>query len=176
MLTSVGISLMVSRLPGHYSDFLFAIGLFTIYQILAGKRALALKGGQPVDRNWPNTALPAAMILLSAWMVAAPLTEWNGNQSDILFLVFGSLGLALGLADLRGFRRMAKDPTLWLRTHLGRMTGAYIASITAFLVAGLHLNSTIFWIAPTLPGTLCIVYWSRKVAGRKKSEKRSLPA
>lgn len=168
MLTSVGISLIVSRLPGHSSDFLFAIGLFTIYQVLAGNRALVFKGRQPKHHNWLDTALPTTQILLSAWMLAAPLMGWHGNQSDILFLVFGFLGLALGVADARGFRRMATDPTLWLRTHLSRMTGAYIASVTAFIVAGLHLSSTLFWIAPTVLGTIYIVYWRRKVVGRSK--------
>ena len=42
------------------------------------------------------------------------------------------------------------------------MSGAYIASITAFLVAGIHLEGIIYWILPTIIGTFFIVYWSIK--------------
>ena len=43
------------------------------------------------------------------------------------------------------------------------MIGALIASITAFIIAGLGIGNLIAWILPTILGTFYIVYWKRKM-------------
>lgn len=47
------------------------------------------------------------------------------------------------------------------------MIGALISSFTAFIVTGLQLNEVIYWISPTIVGTIIIIYWSNKVEKRK---------
>ena len=47
------------------------------------------------------------------------------------------------------------------------MTGALIASITAFLVAGLTIGTTLIWMTPTIVGTLYIIYWNKKIMALK---------
>ena len=44
------------------------------------------------------------------------------------------------------------------------MIGALIASITAFIVAGIGLGNIITWMAPSILGTIYIMYWNRKIA------------
>jgi len=43
MIISSVISLVVARMPNHINNFLFLIGIFTIYIVLAGNRALTFK-------------------------------------------------------------------------------------------------------------------------------------
>jgi hypothetical protein len=43
------------------------------------------------------------------------------------------------------------------------MMGAFIASITAFIVAGLGIVSLMSWTLPTIIGFFYIIYWNRKV-------------
>ncbi|MBX0333755.1 hypothetical protein K3G39_10955 [Pontibacter sp. HSC-14F20] len=43
MVISSLISLFIARMPNHENLFLFLIGIFTIYLVLSGNRALTLK-------------------------------------------------------------------------------------------------------------------------------------
>ena len=56
MIISSMISLVVARMPNHENLFLFLIGIFTIYMILAGNRALTLRNKikSKADRNYWN--------------------------------------------------------------------------------------------------------------------------
>jgi hypothetical protein len=65
------------------------------------------------------------------------------------------------------FKVFKEQKNAWLVSHIGRMIGALIASITAFLVAGLNIGTITVWILPTILGIPYIIYWSRKV---KKSK------
>ena len=48
--------------------------------------------------------------------------------------------------------------------HVGKMIGAYIASVTAFLVAGAGFGGNIYvWIVPSIIGTIYIFSWSKKL-------------
>ena len=60
-----------------------------------------------------------------------------------------------------------KDPEnhkKWMKSHVGKMVGAYIASVTAFIVAGLGYGDNFYaWILPTVIGTIYIIAWGRKL-------------
>jgi hypothetical protein len=58
----------------------------------------------------------------------------------------------------------------WLISHLGRMIGALIASVTAFLVAGLNIGTTLVWMMPTILGTVYIIYWNRQFNSKNKNK------
>ena len=61
------------------------------------------------------------------------------------------------------FRSKNSSEKAWLYRHIGKMSGAYIATVTAFLVTNIHfLPSTIVWLAPTVIGTPLIAYTIRK--------------
>jgi len=82
-------------------------------------------------------------------------------------VTFGLLGLLFVRQDFQNYRGKAKAKNYWLLAHLQRMTGAFIAALTAFLVVNAqHLPNQIpgfiYWLLPTLIFTPLIISWSRK--------------
>ena len=167
MIGSAGISLLVASLPGHENLFLFLIGVFTVYLVLAGNRALTLRyplkeRADTVDRLLSGTMLAGSVLMLGIGGYGLTVGRPNG----ILFCFFGGFGMLLTLTDFYNFRRFRTDQWIWLKSHIGRLVGAMIASVTAFMVAGLDLKSVLFWITPTIVGTAYILYWTRRVDDR----------
>lgn len=172
MVISSVISLFVARMPGHENLFLFLIGIFTIYLVLAGNRALTLKDKSKTKADWFDKSISGAMLLASIVMlVIGVLGQIQHNTNSILFTFFGAIGIFMTLKDFQTFKTFTRKKHAWLISHLGRMIAALIASFTAFLVAGLHMSTLMIWIMPTLIGTAYIVYWNRKF---KTSEKTSV--
>ncbi|MGB5418263.1 hypothetical protein [Algibacter sp.] len=161
MLTSSLISIPISWMPNHENIFLFLIGLFTIYLVLAGNRALTFKLKKKAD--WIDYVISGSMLLCSVVMLLIGIYFiMKSNSMGILFLFFGGFGLLLSIKDFMFYRNANKPKNAWLILHIGKMVGALIASITAFIVAGLGIGNLIAWTLPTLLGTVYIVYWKRK--------------
>jgi hypothetical protein len=81
-------------------------------------------------------------------------------------LVFGIILLGFAMRDLR---KLTKNPTLqpndktWLIKHIGMISGAYIATLTAFLVTNINFNpGWVVWLTPTLVGSILIAKKSRE--------------
>ncbi len=56
----------------------------------------------------------------------------------------------------------------WIRYHIGRISGAYLATITAFLVNNVHTDPEfVAWLLPTTIGVPAIVYFKRQYGERK---------
>jgi len=56
----------------------------------------------------------------------------------------------------------ATDQKVYLREHVGRMTGSYIAAFTAFLVNNTSfLTPLVVWLGPAVLGFGVIWYFSR---------------
>ena len=162
MLVSSLISLPISCMPNHENVFLFLIGLFTIYLVLAGNRALTFKTKKEADKK--DKLLSGAMVFFSAIMVLNGIYGLINNSSmSILFLFFGGFGLLMSIQDFRFYFNPKKPRNMWLRLHIGKMVGALIASFTAFIVAGLGIGNLISWTLPTIIGTIYILYWKRKM-------------
>ena len=83
-------------------------------------------------------------------------------NNSILYVFFGSFGVLLTIKDFQTFKRITQNRNAWIKSHIGRMVGALIASVTAFLVAGLNIGTVLVWILPTILGVPYIIYWSRK--------------
>ena len=84
-------------------------------------------------------------------------------DNSILYAFFGTFGILLTVKDFQTFKRITQNRNAWIKSHVGRMVGALIASVTAFLVAGLNIGTVVVWILPTILGVPYIVYWSRKM-------------
>lgn len=163
MIISSLISLFISRMTNHENLFLFLIGVFTIYLVLAGNRALTLKSKLKTGADLLDKSISGVMLLVSIIMLIIGVMKQIKNDNNyLLFIFFGAFGLFMSLKDFQTFKTFQTRKNAWLISHLGRMTAALIASITAFLVAGLHLGTLIIWIMPTLIGTVYIIYWNRK--------------
>lgn len=164
MLGSSVISLIIARLPRHENLFLFLIGIFTIYMILAGNRALTLKKNIKTKADGIDKLVSGSMLVVSISMIILGVMGMVQHiTNSALYLFFGGFGAFMSLKDFQTFKVFTEKKNAWLISHLGRMIGALIASFTAFLVAGLSIGTVTVWILPTLLGTVYILYWNRKL-------------
>ncbi len=163
MLVSAGLSVPIASMPGHENPFLVMIGLFTIYMVIVGNRALRFKK-RKTSANKIDWGISGFMALISVLMLAAGL--FKSGEIAVLFLFFGAIGLVLCLMDFNFLRNPHRTKTSWLVQHIGKIVGAYIASVTAFLVAGTHLSGLAVWILPSVIGNTAIIYWILKVNGK----------
>lgn len=159
MLASVAVALVVSVMPGHANPILFGIGLFSGYFIISGYRALGYRKMNP--NLLPDRILALGLVMTSLAMIWYPIV-FHGSI-NIVLTIFGAVGLLFGIRDWRLTRSPKALSENWLVFHLGKMGGGYIAAWTAFLVVNEVLPGIASWLAPTILGTLLIVWWSRKV-------------
>ncbi|TRZ44341.1 DUF2306 domain-containing protein [Robertkochia solimangrovi] len=159
MLCSGLIALIVSCLPGHESPFLFAIGIFSLYFVLSGYRALRFK--KPNINLTLDTWISRMMILTGILMIVLPMV--NSGKLNIVLSVFGAFGIYFAIRDLRLYKDPKKVRKSWLKIHLGKMIGGYIAATTAFVVVNGFFPGISGWFIPSVIGGIYIVYWMRKV-------------
>lgn len=160
MLGSCLLSLFIACMPKHENPFLFLIGFFTIYLVISGNRALTFKTKPKagfLDKIISGTMFLAAIIMLLFGIYGMI----NALSQSFLFVFFGAFGLFMSTKDFIFFNSQHKKN--WLAQHIGKMVGAFIASVTAFIVAGLGLGSILSWIVPSIIGTVYIIYWNRKM-------------
>ncbi|WP_281637996.1 hypothetical protein [Flavobacterium marginilacus] len=169
MITSSLLSLPICFMPKHQNLFLFLIGIFTIYLVTSGNRALTFKSKSKVKADLTDRLISGTMLFLSIIMILIGIyCVLNTITNGVLFAFFGGFGLFMTIKDFIFFKNFAKTKNSWLTKHIGKMVGALIASITAFIVAGLGLGNLITWITPSIIGTLYIIYWNRKADSKIK--------
>ncbi|APG64795.1 hypothetical protein LPB136_05205 [Tenacibaculum todarodis] len=165
MLVSSLISIPIACLPNHQNIFLLLIGLFTIYLVVSGNQVLTFKSKTKTAATVTDKITSGSMFFFSVVMILFGIYFLiKGNTTAfLLFVFFGGFGFLLSIKDFIFYRNLSTKRNLWLTNHVGKMIGAFIASVTAFLVAGLSLNNLIAWMLPTIFGTIYIVYWKRKL-------------
>lgn len=169
MITSSSISIPICWMPKHLNLFLFLIGIFTIYLVLAGNRALTFKLKSKTEADRIDKLISGAMLFASVIMISIGIyCVLNSITNGILFVFFGGFGFYMTIKDFMFFKNLSKTKNKCLTQHIGKMIGALIASITAFIVAGIGIGNLIAWITPSIIGTLYIIYWSRKVQTKSK--------
>jgi len=171
MLAGASLAIIISLLPNHESAFLFSIGIFSCYMILSGKRILHLKklfkGEQPTSKEF---FLPALMIITGIGMLAYGINlKSNGNNNGIVLIVFACIGGSMAMSDIQMLRNKPTDKKFWLYQHISKMTGGYIAAVTAFVVVNEFIPGIYGWLSPSIVGTIYIVYHQMRF--RKKGEK-----
>lgn len=73
----------------------------------------------------------------------------NTYQFGIVLCTFGLIGLLFVYQDYQNFSGKSKYVNYSLTTHVQRMLGSYIASLTAFLVVNnTYLPNVIAWLFP----------------------------
>jgi len=159
MLLSVFLAMIIAVLPEHKSPFLFAIGVFSAYLLLSGYGNLKYKTATAVALS--DKIVSWGMILAGVGMIFYGLAISPGI--NYVLLVFGVLGIWLAMQDVRLYAKIERLRQRWLRQHLSRMAGGYIASITAFLVVNELIPGLWAWFVPTILGSVFIAYWMRKV-------------
>ena len=149
----------------HRSEFLFAVGIFTVYLTGTGWRYLYLKniieGQKPKTIDW---LLMGFMVLGSIGFVI--LGIWSLIEKSyfgLIILVFAWRGISFVIHDYKTYKGKIDVKNYWLIAHLQRMTGAYIASLTAFAVVNApNRLSFLPWLLPAAVFVPFIVKWTRK--------------
>lgn len=159
MMISGIIAMLVAVLPNHENPFLFAVGIFSLYFVVMGKRALRFKSKNPnlkIDK-----IIAVVMIITGVLMIFLPpiLT----NSINPILLVFGVVGIVLSVKDLLLFKKPDRLQKAWLKLHLGKMLGGYISATTAFVVVNEFFPSIYGWFIPGIIGGFMIAYWIRKI-------------
>lgn len=151
----------------RYNPFMILIGIFSLYLVLNGYRALYMKKlsqGQCAGRMDMLLHGIAGVVNfgLLIWSFAT-IMHGGFSAMRIVLLVFGSIGSLFVFLNVRKFfkRRMHKQD--WWFTHMGGMLGGYIATLTAFSVVNFGFIPDEFeivkWLWPSIVGTPVIIIW-----------------
>jgi len=135
---------------------LLTISVLTGFLMLTGLRAAAFRRGArdpgagalrcPGAIDWGAALLLAGF---GVWLLCASL-----HPADVTGLFFGAGSLLVAGRHVRVLRALHPD---WLLVHLGGMGGAYLATVTAFLVVNVHfLPKPVVFILPVLFGSALI--------------------
>ncbi len=170
MFISAVTALVIAVMPKHENPFLFVVGVFSLYLILTGKRALRFKRLKKSDSLFWDKCISIGMLLTGLGMTTVGLIYLNTGNMFIVLTVFGVIGVLNALQDLRAHRDRKRLRNKWLPMHIGKITGGYIAAFTAFVVVNSVFPMLINWLLPTVLGSLYITYWIRKVSPKKQKE------
>ena len=162
MMVSGIVAMFVALMPNHKSPFLFAVGIFSLYFVLTGKRALNFKFKNPklIIDKW----ISVLMIFSGILMIVLPIIL--SNIINIILVVFASLGISFSIKDLILYRNPERLQKVWLKLHLGKMLGGFISATTAFVVVNSFFASIYGWFIPGIIGGFVIVYWIKKINKR----------
>lgn len=147
-------AVLISLVKNIY--FLLMISLFSFYQNYMGYRSVRNKTLRPSLLDW-------SVLLMAVINGIFMVVFWN-----VVSVTFGIISILLTVRQIRIYFRLIRGKEipklLWLRQHIAMMTGAYIATLTAFLVVNVK-NFTpqwLPWLAPAGVLIPFIIYWSRK--------------
>lgn len=147
----------------HPNLFLFIVGVFTIYLSISGYRMVQLKKVHEGQKPQPfDTILTFAMVICSLiFFYIAYKYLVSKEVFGLVFALFGLVSLRLCYTEYKVYAGKVTDKKYWLKNHIGRMTGAYIAAFTAFLV----VNNTFIppVLAWSLPGIIGGIFISRTI-------------
>ena len=159
MMLSGIIAMIVAVLPNHESPFLFAVGIFSLYFVLTGNRALNFKRKNPdlkIDK-----LISIIMITTGVLMILLPIILTK--SINIVLVVYAIVGIIFSVSDLIIFRNPERLRKGWLKLHLGKMLGGYISATTAFVVVNEFFPSFYGWFIPGIVGGFVIAFWMRKI-------------
>jgi uncharacterized membrane protein len=159
MMFSGSIAMIVAVLPNHESPFLFAVGIFSLYFVLTGNRALNFKRKNPdlkIDK-----LISIIMIITGILMIVLPIILTK--SINIILVVFAIVGIIFSVRDLMLFKNPERLRKEWLKLHLGKMIGGYISATTAFVVVNEFFPSFYGWFIPGIIGGFIIAYWMRRM-------------
>ena len=158
------VALTSLRVAPYFGDFfLLAIAVFSSYLAFSGWRVLRLKrpdrGDAPALVDWSASI---AVIVAGCVLIGMAIVQRVSFGAFVpVLVVLGGLAVGLGAIDIRNFLFPRADKTAWFFSHIGKMTGAYIATVTAFSSVNFLFIHPIWlrWLWPTAAGGALIYYW-----------------
>ena len=159
----------------RFNPFLLMVGLLTLYTTVTGYRGLRFMRrpgavGQPPD--WSLLIGSAIALGFTVWQTLGRFGLENVSVLILIgFFAFSLLNL-LWYDGLLFTGRKKMQGKAWIRYHIGRVSGAYLATVTAFLVNNVHTDPVfIAWLLPTAVGIPAIIYFKRQYGERKVANK-----
>jgi uncharacterized membrane protein len=127
--------------------FLFFVGFFSFYLAATGYRSLTIfKTGKAEIIDYTITLfgfVSGLSLLIFSYMT---MTK---TSLPIVPIFFGVISLLLAAKDFKNIKN-GFDKKKRFDSHGGRMAGAFVAVITAFIVVNIQIeNQWILWILPT---------------------------
>ena len=138
------------------NTFLLLIAFFALYQNLNGYRAIRNKSLKPTWIDW--------LITIVGFTTGIQMLL----QGNIVLWVFGGISCFLAIGDVAShvklLRGRSQPKNAWLLRHIGMMMGAYIATVTAFVVVNISYPALpwVPWLAPTVLGVPVMIWFQRK--------------
>lgn len=160
MLTSALNAMIIAIIPHHENPFLFAIGIFSSYFIITGKRARKFKS----IKSHPKTDKMISLIMVITGLLMINLPIILNHSLNIILFIFGTLGGTLELRDLKLYKSPEKLQNKSIKLHLSKMLGGYISATTAFIVVNQLIPGIYGWLIPSIIGSLYITFWVRKLS------------
>lgn len=155
----------------RFNFFLTIIAVFSFYMTFSGVRVLKLKKDlKPKWYDW-FAAITTVLFGLSLFVVGIRLLTLRGfgEAMAYLCLFFGFFTANTARLNIRGFVRKGEPEKMWWWfAHMNLMGGAFIASITAFLVQNGHRFNApeemgwLLWLLPAALGSPLISYSAKK--------------
>lgn len=165
----VAVSALLIFLLKPYKPFLLYlafIGIFSFYLTYTGVQATR----QKKEYNLSLMDWIIVGIALLAGIAMIGLSVWNFIQGftffGVLYAVFGIFNTRIAFHDIQKFRgKTNPEKMAWFFLHMGRIMGAYLATLTAFCVVNAgrveSINPLVAWIAPGLIGGIGIRIWTK---------------
>lgn len=157
----------------HFNPFLLMVGLLTLYSTITGYRGLQFMRTRITKgetRDWALLVFCGIGLGLTIWQTLAQSGTEN-MSIPVLVAFFGALLLDLLWQDVKihiGSKSLKEKA--WIRYHISRISGAYIATVTAFLVVNVRTDPAfIAWLLPTLAGVPVITYFQRRYREKTNS-------
>lgn len=155
----------------HPNLFLFIVGVFSIYLTITGYRAISLKNISKDERPKLFDYIVTLLMFLASFVFLyfGICYLLKSEIFGIVLCLFGLISMRLCFIDYKRYKKTAQEDKLqWLKNHLGRMSGAYIASFTAFLVVNnTYLPDYLAWSLPGIVGVFFIFRTIRKLDAKK---------
>jgi uncharacterized membrane protein len=168
--------------------FLAMVAVFSFYACFAAYRILYLKdlykGGKPLALDWlaaiitvASSALLCLMGFLRPALMGVGVVTIAGHTVSIVSIVFGLIGIRLGLNSISDFLKPPTEKMFWWYSHMQGMIASYIAAMTAFSAVNLgpHFGAAWWvWLWPTIVGVPAISIWTAYY--KKKFAPKAKPA
>lgn len=149
-----------------FNVFLFMVGLLVFFTNTTGFRFMAFYRGRATKPDWKDwTAwLITLVLLITVNIIMAQMYGVKLEGMLIIVYVFSG-GLLLNLIqDLPFLLGKRSSKKFYLKRHVARMGGTFIASLTAAFVQNVHTNPVWFaWLLPTALITPFIAYYSAQI-------------
>ena len=145
--------------------FLMLIAVFSFYLAFSGYRAVKLKNHPPQEEDW---LVAGAAFIAGLGLIGMGLyNKIQGDSFGIVAIVFGAGCTFDATRDMLRFSRPITDQRAWLITHLTKMLGAYIATVSAVSAVNFQFLPPVWrWLWPTIIIGPMIFMWVQKYRSR----------